>query len=68
MIDIRDSFDHPVKNDIRTYEKSRKIGIVQDGYTTVCLLDDAYLKENFKLITIDLSKQLALDTDSKTKL
>ena len=68
IIDSRDSFDHPVKNDIRTYEKIRKIVIVQgDDYTTACLLDDTYLKENFKLIAIDLSKQLALDTDPKTK-
>ena len=33
----------------------------QDNYTTGCLLDYPYLKENYKLITIDLSKQQALD-------
>ena len=32
-----------------------------DGYTTECLLDCAYLKDNYRLIAVDLSKQKALD-------
>ena len=32
---------------------------------TGCLLDYHYLKENYKLIAIDLSKQYALDADQK---
>ena len=37
-----------------------------DDYTTGCLLDYPYLKsKNYKLITIDLSKQQALDADPR---
>ena len=30
---------------------------------TCCLLDYAYFKDNYKLITVDVSKQKTLDTD-----
>ena len=36
-----------------------------DDYTTGCLLDYPYLKENYKMIAIDLSKQEALDSDPR---
>ena len=35
-----------------------------DDYATGWLLDYPYFKENFKVITTDLSKQQALDADS----
>ena len=42
----------------------RKISTGQgDDYTTGCLLDYAYFKNYYKMITIDLSKQQALDPD-----
>ena len=60
MIDGLNFFDQPVKNDLRTYGIIQKIAIGQgDNYTTVCLLDYPYFKENYKLITIDLSKPQA---------
>ena len=34
-------------------------------YTTGCLLDYAYFKDNYRLIAVDLSKQKALDVDPK---
>ena len=34
-------------------------------YTTGCLLDYAYFKDNCRLIAVDLSKQKALDVDPK---
>ena len=34
-------------------------------YTFVCLPDYPYLKERYKMIVIDLSKQQVLDTDAK---
>ena len=37
----------------------------RDDYTTGCLLDYLYLKENYKMIAIDLSKQEALDSDPR---
>ena len=37
-----------------------------DDYTTGGLLDFAYFKKNYRLIAADLSKQMALDADSRT--
>ena len=34
-------------------------------YTTGCLLDYAYFKDNYRLIAVDLSKQKSLDVDPK---
>ena len=46
--------------------KSGKVSIGQgDDYTTDCLLDFAYFEKNYRLIAADLSKQKALDADSK---
>ena len=36
-----------------------------DDYTTGCLLHYVYFKHYYKMIAIDLSKQLALDADTK---
>ena len=37
----------------------------RDDYTTGCLLDYTYFKENYKMIAIDLSKRQAFDADLK---
>ena len=56
MIDGKNFFDQPSKNDIRTYDNIRKILTRQgDDYTTGCLLDYCYFKEHYKMIGIDLS-------------
>ena len=66
MIDGKNFFDQPVKNDKVTYENIRKITIGQgDDYTTGCLLDYTYFKKYYKMIAIDLSKQQGLDADPK---
>ena len=66
MIDGRNFFDQPVKNDKVTYENIRKVAIGQgDDYTTGCLLGYTYSKKYCKMITVDLSKQQALDADTK---
>ena len=36
-----------------------------DDYTTGCLLDYSYFRKNYRIITADLSKQKALDADSR---
>ena len=36
-----------------------------DDYTSGCLLDYAYFKENYRLIAVDLSKQKDLDLDPR---
>ena len=46
-IDGRNFFDQPINNNIKTYTNIRKIATVQgDDYTTGCLLDYPYFKEN----------------------
>ena len=65
VIDWRNFFDQPVRNDLRTYDNIRKIAIGQgDEHTSGCLIDYPYFK-NYKVIPIDLSKQQNLDTDQK---
>ena len=60
------SFDQPIKNDQITYVNIRKIGTGQeDDYTTDCLLDYLYFKENYMLIVIGLSKPQKLAADPK---
>ena len=59
-------FDQPVKIDMRTYNNIQKIVTGQeDDYTTGCLLDYNYFNNYYKMIAIDLSKQLPLDIDTK---
>ena len=66
MIDGRNFFDQAIDNMNKTYENIRKIAIgYGDDYATGCLLDYCYLKENYKMIAIDLSKQQALDADPR---
>ena len=66
MIDGKIFFDQPINNKFKTYENSRKIATGKgDDYTTGCLLDYPYFKENYKMIAIDLSIQQALDFDPR---
>ena len=66
MIDGKNYFDKPVKNDQRIYDNNRKIAAGQgDAYTTDCLLHYVYFKHYYEMIAIDLSKGQALDADPK---
>ena len=66
MIDGKNLFDQPVKNNKVKYENIRKVTTAQgNDYTTGCLLDYAYFKKYYKTISVDLSKQQALDADPK---
>ena len=66
MNDGRNFFDQPINSMTTTYENVRRISAGHgDDYTTGCLLDYSYFKENYKLIAIDLSKQQALDADPR---
>ena len=66
LIDGRNFYDQPIKDLIKQYDEVRKVSTRQDDdYTTGCLLDYAYFKDNYKLIAADLSKQKALDTDPR---
>ena len=64
MIDGKNFFYQPINSDLKTYENIRRIATGQgDDYTTGCLLDYSYFKENYKMIAIDLTKQQVLDAD-----
>ena len=63
MIEGKIFFDQPVRNDKATYNNIRNIA--GDDYTTDCLSDYSYFKDNYKMIAIDLSKQQALNADPR---
>ena len=66
VIDGRNFFDQPIKNDLKTYHNIKKIATGQgDDNTTGCLLDYPYFRKYYKSIAIDLSKQQKLDADPK---
>ena len=65
-IDGRNVYYQPINDSIKQYDKVRKISIGQgDDCTTGCLLDYFYFEKNYRLIAADLSKQKALDADSR---
>ena len=56
MIDEKNFFDQPIKNNIKAYDNIRKITNGQgDDYTTDCLLIYNYFIKHYKMIAIDLS-------------
>ena len=49
MIHGRNFFDQSIDSMAKTYENIRKVAIDNgDDYTTGCILDYAYFKENYK--------------------
>ena len=66
MIDGRNVLDQPVKINLITYDKIRKLPArLGNGYTTGGLLDYNYFNNDYKMMATDLSKQQALDADPK---
>ena len=66
MIDGKNFFDQPVKNNKVTYENIRKIAAGQgDDYASGCLLDYISFKNYYKMSAVELSKRQALDADPK---
>ena len=65
-IDGRNFYDQPINDSIKQYNEVRKVSTGQgDDYTAGCLLDFACSAKNYRIITADLSKQKALDADSR---
>ena len=51
-------FDQQINNISKTYENIRRTATGKgDDHTTGCLLDYPYIKDNYKMIAIDLNKQ-----------
>ena len=66
MIHGKNIFDQPINSNLKTYENIRKIATgKRDDYTTGCLLDYSYFKENYKMIAINLSKPQSHDADTR---
>ena len=61
LIDGNAFFELPIKNIEETYEKIIQITDHSVYYTRGNLLDYEYFKEHYKLIAIDLSKQIELE-------
>ena len=54
MIDGKNIFGQPIKNNEITYKRIRKIATGQgDDYANGCLLDYTHFRKNYKMIAID---------------
>ena len=66
IINGKNFYDQPINADIKRYEEITKLTTGQgEDYTTGCLLDYEYIKNHYRLIAIDLSRQKELDADPK---
>ena len=67
IIDGKNFYDLPINGTIKQYDETRTIWVgLGDDCTTGCLLWFAYFERKYRLIAVDLSKQLyALDATSK---
>ena len=65
-LDWRNFYDQIINDLIQQYDEVRKVSTGQvDDYTTECLLDYAYFKDNYRIVAVDLSKKRALDADPR---
>ena len=60
LIDLKPFFEIPVKNKEEAYEAIIEMA-KNNNYTAGNLLDYEYFKDHYKLIAIDLSKQIELE-------
>ena len=58
-------FDQAGRNNLITYDSIWRIKKGKEDYTSGYLLEYNYFKNYYKMIAIDLSKQQALDADTK---
>ena len=67
MIHGRNFYDKSINDLIKQYHEVGKVSTGHgDDYTTGCLLDYAYFKDDYRLIAVDLSKQKALDANPRS--
>ena len=67
IINGKNFYDQPINCDIKQYEEIRRLttGQIED-YATGCLLHYEYIKNHYRLIAVDLSRQKELDADPKS--
>ena len=60
------TYDQPIDSDVQRPEEIKKLTTGQgEDYITGCLLDYEYIKNHYRLIAVDLSRQKELDADQK---
>ena len=58
IINEKNFYEQAITSDIKRYENIRKLTTGQgEDYTTQSLLDHDYIKNHYKLIAVDLSRQ-----------
>ena len=66
IINQKNFYDQAIDSGIKRYKEIRKLATDQgEGYTTGCLLGYDYIKNHYRLIVADLSRQKELDAHSK---
>ena len=66
MINGKNFYGQGIDSDLKWYDEIRKLTTGQgEDYTTGCLLDYDYIKNHYRLIAVDLSRQKELDADPK---
>ena len=66
IINGKNFYDQPIDSDTKRYKEVRKLTTGQDeDYTTGSLLDYECVKNNYKLIAVDLSRRKQLGADAK---
>ena len=60
-INGKNFYDQPIDSDIKRYKEIRKLTIGQgENYPTGCLLDYEYIKNHYRLIAVNMSRQKKL--------
>ena len=66
IINGKSFYDEPINSDTTRYEETWKLTIGQgEDYATGYLLDYDSIKNHYRLIAVDLSRQKEWDADSK---
>ena len=66
IINGKNFYDQPIDSDVKRYIEIRKVTSGQgEDYITGCLLDYDYVKNQYRLIAANLSRQKELDADPK---
>ena len=66
IIDGRNFYDNPIESDIEKYRELKKVMIRKgEDFTTGSLFDFNYFDQHYKLVAVDLSKQIELDADPR---
>ena len=66
IINGKNIYVQAIDSDIKRYEKIKKLTRGQgDDYATICLFDYDYIRNQYRLKAVDLSRQKKLDTDPK---